>query len=613
MVIQPGERVCLVGRNGSGKSSLMKLVAGEYRPDGGELRRRPGLVLAQLPQDVPAGLHGPVFDVVAQGVGELGELLREYHRLSQALAAGETDDKTLARLERVQHQLEAQQGWELTSRVDAVLSRLELDPEADFDSLSGGMKRRVLLGQALVRQPDLLLLDEPTNHLDLPAIEWLEGFLREYQGALLFVTHDRRFLQRVATRIVELDRGRLSSWPGDYRAYLDGKQAQLDAEARQQANFDKKLAQEEAWIRQGIKARRTRNEGRVRALKAMREELRQRREQEGRAEFGVGEAERSGRLVAQAEHLSFGYEGRPLIRDFSATILRGDKIGVIGPNGSGKTTFIRLLLGELAPDSGQLKLGSRLEVAYFDQLRSQLDPEASVLDNVAGGSEQVTVNGQSKHVISYLQDFLFSPERARQPAKSLSGGERNRLLLAKLLTRPANVLVLDEPTNDLDVETLELLESLLLEFQGTVIVVSHDRSFLNNVAGRIFALEGNGRVGDYVGGFDDWLRQRPAPRATGKPPATPRPKASAPPRPPVQEASRSRKLSYKEQRELEQLPAQLEELEARLEELREALADPALYRDQADRVPALTAELERTEQRLETAFSRWEELEAASS
>ncbi|MCG5502247.1 ATP-binding cassette domain-containing protein, partial [Ectothiorhodospira lacustris] len=519
--IEPGERLCLVGRNGVGKSTFMRLITGEMQADDGEIVCRDGLRVAMLEQAVPEGLEGSVFDVVADGLGNVGELVRRYHRLVHDLGERPDDPLALQALERCQHELEAVGGWTLEQRVETVLSRLELQGGAPFDSLSGGLKRRVLLARALVTAPDLLLLDEPTNHLDVDAIQWLEGFLLGFEGSLLFITHDRAFLRRLATRIIELDRGRLTSWPGDYDTYLQRKAEALEAEERQNALFDKKLAQEEVWIRQGIKARRTRNEGRVRALKALRAERSERRERLGTARLQTQSAAPSGRIVAEAENLCFSYGGKPVIRDFSSLILRGDKVGIIGPNGVGKTTLLRLLLGQLQPDAGTVRLGTHLEVAYFDQHRAALDEEASVVDNVGEGRDRVTVGGESRHVLSWLQDFLFEPARARQPVKALSGGERNRLLLAKLFTRPANVLVLDEPTNDLDADTLEMLESRLVEFDGTVLLVSHDRDFLDNVATSVIAWEGEGRFEEYVGGYGDWMRQRPVSRVQVAEPARP--------------------------------------------------------------------------------------------
>ncbi|MDH4100240.1 MAG: ATP-binding cassette domain-containing protein, partial [Nitrospirota bacterium] len=476
--IEKGERICLVGRNGTGKSTLMRLIAGEITHDAGEIIRPQGVRITMLEQEVPQGLSGTVFNVVAGGL-KGSELLAAYHRVSVQLAV-DGSSALMEELERIHHALEAAGGWDSQQQVETVLTHLDLPADEDFSTLSGGMKRRVLLARALVSQPDLLLLDEPTNHLDISSIGWLEEFLLGFGGALLFITHDRMLLQRLATRIVELDRGRLTSWPGNYATYLERRQAALEAEANQQAQFDKKLAKEEAWIRQGIKARRTRNEGRVRALKTLREERRQRREVTGHVRMQIQEAERGGRLVIEAEGVSYRYDEQPVIADLSTTIIRGDRIGIIGPNGSGKTTLLRLLLGDLEPQTGSIRHGTRMEVAYFDQLRAQLDDEKSVLDNVAEGTDYVTIGGNQRHVIGYLQDFLFSPERARTPVKVLSGGERNRLLLARLFTKPSNVLVLDEPTNDLDAETLELLEELLMDYQGTLLVVSHDRAFLNN-------------------------------------------------------------------------------------------------------------------------------------
>ncbi len=606
LAIDKGERLCLLGRNGAGKSTLMKLIAGEIQADDGERVVSQGARITRLEQEVPADLAGSVFDVVAAGLGEIGDLVRRYHRLSaEVAAAGDAGGDLLQRLARLQHELEAADGWHTEQRVEQVLSRLSLEPDTPFDALSGGLKRRVLLARALVQGPDLLLLDEPTNHLDIDAIDWLEQFLLDFPGALLFVTHDRRFLRRLATRIVELDRGRLTDWPGDYDNFLRRKEEMLNAEEKANARFDKRLAEEEAWIRQGIKARRTRNEGRVRALQAMREERARRRRQTGQVKMAVQEAERSGKLVLEAESISYAWDGRPVVRDFSTTILRGDRIGIIGPNGAGKTTLLNLLLGRLQPDSGRLRLGTRLEVAYFDQMRAALDEEASVVDNLADGADKVEIDGRQRHVISYLQDFLFPPERARQPVKALSGGERNRLLLARLFTRPANVLVLDEPTNDLDLETLELLEERLLDYQGTLLLVSHDRAFLDNVVTSTLVFEGGGRIGEYVGGYSDWLRQRPEPAETRKQaPAASRPAQRSRPK------ERPRKLGYKEQRELEQLPGRIESLEQELEQAQQALADPALYQQGGERAAELKADLERLEAGLEQAYQRWEELEA---
>jgi ATP-binding cassette subfamily F protein uup len=599
--IERGERLCLVGRNGAGKSTLLRLVAGEILPDDGEIVRAQGLKIAALAQEVPQAQTGNVFQVVAGGLGAAGALLERYHRLAHDIAGG--DATRLAELERCQHEIEAANGWVLNQRVEETLSRLDLAGVADTDlaDLSGGLKRRVMLARALVAGPDLLLLDEPTNHLDIEAILWLEEFLLDFPGTLLFITHDRAFLQRLATRIVELDRGRLFDFPGDYAKYLGRKQALLAAEDTANALFDKKLAQEEAWIRKGIEARRTRNEGRVRALKKLREEYAARRVRTGSARLNVQEAERSGRIVVEAENVSFEYDGRPVIRGLTTTILRGDKVGIIGPNGCGKTTLLRLLLGELSPTSGRMRHGKNLEVAYFDQYRAALEEEKTVQENVGQGRDVLTINGQPRHVIGYLQDFLFTPDRARQPVKALSGGERNRLLLARLFTRPANLLVLDEPTNDLDADTLDLLEELLVDYAGTVLLVSHDRAFLNNVVTGTLAFEGDATFREYVGGYSDWLRQRPS-RAQPGPqtkPDKPEPAREQP-----------KKLSYKESRELDALPQTIEKLEKERDLLHAQMGAPAFYQQEKSAIAKAQVRLAELDAALAAANARWEELEA---
>jgi len=607
--IADGERVCLIGRNGEGKSTLLKIIDGRVKADEGERVLRRDARIARLDQEVPPGLAGRVFDVVSDGLGEIASLVKEYHAASAALQA-DSGARALQRLEHAQHALEVADGWQIEQQVEQVISRMRLDPEAEFQALSGGMKRRVLLARALANGPDLLLLDEPTNHLDVEAITWLEEFLLAWKGALVFITHDRGFLRRLATRIVELDRGSLTDFPGDYDNYLRRRAEMDNAESQANARFDKMLAQEEAWIRQGIKARRTRNEGRVRRLQGMREAFSERRQRQGTAKLSLNAADRSGKLVCEAVDVSYAWEGEPVIRDLNVTILRGDRIGIIGPNGCGKSTLLNLLLGRLQPDSGRIELGTRLELAYFDQLRAQLDPEKTVLDNVAGGSDKVDVNGKSKHVISYLGDFLFPPQRCRQPVNALSGGERNRLLLAKLFTRPANVLVLDEPTNDLDLETLELLEELLLDFDGTLLLVSHDRAFLDNVVTSTLVFEGEGAVRQYVGGYSDWVRQRP-PRATASAEVPRKAAKGVQPASSPEKKPKARKLSYKDQRELQQLPGRIESLEQELEQLQLQLSDPEVFKQQgAEGLQALGERLKQAEAELEQAFDRWAELEA---
>ncbi|WP_447936484.1 ATP-binding cassette domain-containing protein [Thermomonas fusca] len=602
LTIEPGERVCIVGRNGAGKSTLMRLMAGEIRPDDGEVRVQNGVVVARMAQEVPQDTHGSVFDVVAEGLGDLGALLARYHH---AVHDGDMDAMADA-----QAQIEARHGWDLDRRVAQVLERLELPGDADFAALSGGMKRRVLLAQALVRAPDILLLDEPTNHLDIEAIDWLEGFLKAFSGSIVFVTHDRSFLRALATRIVEIDRGQVTSWPGDYDNYLRRREERLHAQAQENARFDKLLAQEEVWIRQGIKARRTRNEGRVTALKAMRRERAARREVTGKVKMEAASAQASGKKVIEMTGVSQAFGDRVILRDASTTILRGDKVGIIGPNGSGKSTLLKILLGELTPDAGTVTLGTNLQIAYFDQHRSQLDETRSALENVAGGRDFVEINGSRKHIIGYLQEFLFSPERARAPITRLSGGERNRLLLARLFAQPSNLLVMDEPTNDLDVETLELLEELLLDYQGTLLLVSHDRDFLDNVVTSTLALEGDGRLGDYVGGYTDWLRQRPVAQATAAAsPASPASPAAPAPVPAAAPAPAKKKLSFKDQRELELLPARIEQLETDIAARSAAMQDPAFYRQDAAAQQRANAELAAQQAELDAAYARWEALD----
>ena len=611
--IARGERVCIIGRNGTGKSSLLRLVKGDQQADDGEIWRAPGLKIGELPQELPAADQRTVFDVVAEGLAEVGALLAEYHHLSQHIRS----DDDLAKLTRVQQALEARDGWRLQQLVESILSRLQLPADKTLAELSGGWRRRVLLAQALVSEPDLLLLDEPTNHLDIGAIAWLEEALLGFNGAVLFITHDRAFLQNLATRILELDRGHLIDWNGDYASFLVHKEQQLAAEEAANALFDKKLAQEEAWIRQGIKARRTRNEGRVRALKAMRMERAERRERQGKASIQLEAAEKSGKQVIVAEHVSFAHPGGPkLIDDFSLILQRGDRIGLLGANGSGKTTLLKLLLGELQPTEGRIEIGTRLEVAYFDQLRHQLEPEKTVIDNIAEGRDFISINGQNRHVLSYLGDFLFSPQRARTPVKALSGGERARLLLAKLFSKPANLLVLDEPTNDLDVETLELLEEVLLEFPGTVLMVSHDRAFLDNVVTSTLVFEGRGRVREYVGGYQDWLRQGGSPSLLGvveekvekpeKPAAAPAPAGAESA---AKEQPAKKKLSYKLQRELEALPGLIEEQEAKIAALNAEVTDPAFYQRPASETAAALQRLQELQEELDAMLERWAELE----
>ncbi|HZJ94872.1 MAG TPA: ATP-binding cassette domain-containing protein [Thiopseudomonas sp.] len=619
--ITRGERVCIIGRNGTGKSSMLHVVKGTRTIDSGEVWRAPGLKIGELPQELPLADERSVFDVVAEGLDGVGELLAEFKQLSQNV----TTDEDLNKLMHIQQEIETRDGWRLQQLVESTLSRLHLPADKRLNELSGGWRRRVLLAQALVTEPDLLLLDEPTNHLDIGAIAWLEEALMNFTGAVLFITHDRAFLQNLATRILELDRGHLIDWNGDYASFLVHKEQMLAAEETANALFDKKLAQEEVWIRQGIKARRTRNEGRVRELKALRAERKQRRERVGTANIQLGAAQRSGKQVIVAENVSFAHEGgQPLIKDFSMVLQRGDRVGLLGANGSGKTTLLKLLLGELQPDQGTIEAGTKLEVAYFDQLRHQLDVEKTVIENVGEGSDTITIDGQSRHVLSYLGDFLFSPQRARTPVKALSGGERARLLLAKLFTRPANLLVLDEPTNDLDIETLELLEEVLMEFKGTVLIVSHDRAFLDNVVTSTLVFDGSARVREYVGGFEDWLSQGgsisllgvtedlEAPKPTVSEPeqaeqqAPEQPKQAAQ----AQQNAAPRKLSYNLQRELDAIPGKIEALEAELEALHEQISQPDFYQQAIDKTEPVLSQVDTVQAQLDVLIERWAELES---
>jgi ATP-binding cassette subfamily F protein uup len=602
--IERGERICLLGRNAAGKSTLLRLIDGELEPDEGEIAREQGVRIAALPQDVPSDLPGTVFDQVSAGLGDLHELLTEYHRLGHQLTL-ESSAETQQKLDRAGRAIDAAGGWQLHRMVDETIDRMKLDPDAQVSHLSAGMKRRVLLGTALVQNPDVLLLDEPTNHLDIDAIRWLEEFLLRYEGTLLFVTHDRMFLRTLATRILDLDRGSLTSWSCDYATYLDRKRAAMEGEARQWAVFDKRMAQEEVWIRTGVMARGTRNMGRVRALQAMRQQRSERRERLGNVRIEVPEAERTGRLVLEAKDVTFRYGDRTIVEDFSTLVMRGDRVGVIGPNGSGKTTLLRVLLGQLPPVAGTIRQGTRLEVAYFDQLHAELDENETLRNNVAGGSDSIEINGKKRHIIGYLEDFLFTSEQAQRPISHLSGGERNRLLLARLFARPSNVLVMDEPTNDLDMETLDLLEEMLLEYPGTLLLVSHDREFLNNVVTSTLVLEGEGRVKEYSGGYDDWLRQRTeATSAAVEEKPSPRAKSER------RQPERPRRLSYKEQRELEELPPRIELLEEELARVHQALADPLLYQKPGPEIAKVKAELESLQSQLDAAFARWEILEA---
>lgn len=603
LVVEAGERIGLIGRNGTGKSSLLKIIAGINPPDAGDVWRKPALKLAYVPQEPQFELGHTVFEAVAEGVGAAQALLAQYHAVAHAMAEG--DETVYADFERLSHELELADGWRLNSRVEETLQRLSLDADRAVDTLSGGLKKRVALARALVTDPELLLLDEPTNHLDFSAIEWLEGLLKDFKGALLFITHDRRFLDNVANRIVELDRGQLREYQGNFTAYQAKKAEQLEIEAVHNRKFDKFWKQEEVWIRKGVQARRCRDEGRVRRLEALRLTREARMGRAGQVGFQIDAGDRSGKVVAELEHVTYGYDDRILIRDFSGTLLRGDKLGLLGPNGAGKTTLIRLILGELQPQSGKIRQGTKLEVAYFDQFRNQLNDDATLIDTISPGSDFVEIGGQKKHVISYLEDFLFPAERARAKVSALSGGERNRLLLARLFARPANLLVLDEPTNDLDIDTLELLEQLLQEYSGTVLIVSHDRTFLDNVVTQSIVFEGGGKLTEIVGGYADWQMWKAQQAKAAQQPASARaPATTASPKPAAKSS-----LSYKEARELEALPGQIQALEAEQGTLAARLADPALYQD-PPHAAALHARTEAIEAELLDALARWEALEA---
>ena len=601
--IEKNQRICLLGRNGSGKTTLMKILHGQYQPDSGTLHRDPGLRVSYFSQDIPQDLEGSVFEIVAGGLGKRGELLVQYHREEQRLTNAHNADHTL--FHRLQEEMDSHHAWAALDEIGKITSKMSLESDWQYSTLSGGQKRRVLLAAALVSEPDLLLLDEPTNHLDIETITWMEEFLLRLRASIVFVTHDRVFLRKLATRIVELDRGKLFDWSCDYDTFLERKQAAIEAQEKEWEKFDKKLAEEEIWIRQGVRERRTRNEGRVRALMQMREEKKQRRQREGSASMTLAESQKSGKLVIEAKGISYSYEGEPLIQDFSTLIARGDKIGIIGPNGCGKTTLVKLLLEELPTQSGSLRLGTNLSVTYFDQLREQLDEEKSVWENVLPSGDFVNINGQNRHIITYLQDFLFTPDRAKSPVSHLSGGERNRLLLARLFTKASNFLVLDEPTNDLDAETLELLEELLVNFQGTILLICHDRAFLNNVVTSTLVFSGKGKIEEYVGGYDDWLEQRPQEAPQAKPAEKVDKKKLLKE---ARKATQKRKLSFSEKRELEALPGKIEALEAEQEALSTKMADPDFYRN-ADEVKQANQRLTEIESELTQAYERWEVLD----
>jgi len=604
MQVEKGERVCIVGRNGEGKTTILRLIAGVIAPDSGRISISKGVSIAGLDQDIPSDIRGPIFDVVAGGLAGIGAMLEEYHHLAVAMKH-DADEAVLRRLDILHDRIEKEKGWLVNQKIETILTRLSLDPDIPFDTLSVGFKRRVLFARALVAEPDILLLDEPTNHLDIDSISWMEEFLLKYRGTVIFVTHDRVFLQKLATRIIEIDRGRLLNWACGYRDFLDRREAALDAEEAQRDQFMKKLEKEEEWVKKGVKARRTRNEGRVRALMKLREEQKAWRSQIGGARITIQEAEQTGKLVAEVDHVSHGYRGAALIKDLSTRVIRGDRIGIIGPNGIGKTTLLGILLGRVIPDRGRVKHGTRLEVVYFDQLREQLNEDLSVQENIAEGKDFIDMEGGRRHVIGYLKDFLFSPDRARSPVKVLSGGERNRLLLARLFTRPSNVLVLDEPTNDLDLETLELLEDRLAGYSGTILLVSHDREFLNNVVTSTLVFEGNGAVAEYPGGYDDWLIQRPVPPAAPEKTTTKKPPAIKH----NGNKDKPRRLTFKEAKELDALPGIIERLEQEQKGIYAQMADPNFYKASGDTLPDMRIRLDEIEKDLKTAYGRWEELE----
>lgn len=608
LTIHSGERIGILGQNGAGKSTFMKLLCGQATPDSGELWKAGDLRVAYLDQNLPELSEETVYDYVASGLAEIGELLRQYHAMThtEADSIDWSDPKQLDKMAALQKKIEARDGWSVQHKIDSIVDSLKLPADSLMRNLSGGSRRRAALGRSLVCDPDMLLLDEPTNHLDIPTIEWLEKYLNNFNGAVLVISHDRQFLQRITNRIIEVDRGSLRCWDYDYQSFLVFREQQLEAEDKFNSEFDKKLAEEEKWIRQGIKARRTRNEGRVRALEKMRNERQQRREQSGKAKFELEQASSSGKIVIEASGLTHGFEGKTLIRDFSTKIMRGDRIGFIGANGCGKTTLLKLLLGTDQPDEGSVKVGTNLELLYFDQLRNQLDLNKSVIDNVCDGSDFVEINGKQRHVISYLQDFLFAPARARQPVKSLSGGEQNRLILARLFSKPANLIVLDEPTNDLDMETLELLEEILLEFSGTILLVSHDRKFLDNVVTSSIVFEGDGRVEEYVGGYQDWVNHGGKLSSFADTKKEPKPVAA--PAPKVASKPQEKKLSFKDQREQEKVTKDIDTLEQKLAEIAEQMADAGFYTQAQDKIDAKLADLAKQQAKLDSLYARWEEL-----